>query len=41
MMGILDIQSLREQTLSRITNWEKMSIAERERTMRVLNARNK
>lgn len=28
-------------TLSRITNWQKMTTAERERTMRVLNARNK
>ncbi|KAL5520326.1 hypothetical protein ACEPAG_9540 [Sanghuangporus baumii] len=28
-------------TLSRITNWDKMVPLERERTMRVLNARNK
>ena len=29
------------QTLSRITNWETMTEGERERTMRVLNARNR
>jgi hypothetical protein len=29
------------QTLSRITNWPKMTPAERERTLRVLVARNK
>jgi hypothetical protein len=29
------------QTLSRIANWESMTGPERERTMRVLNARNK